>query len=73
LALKGRTEYFKDKEKFLREKVDVVVNADETFLLFHPFGNQLVAPTGVKHVGTVVQADNEKFGATVLIACVYKT
>jgi len=56
------------REKFLSEKVDVVVNADETFLLFHPLGDRLVAPTGVKRVGTVVQADNEKFGATVLIA-----
>jgi hypothetical protein len=61
------------REKFLSEKVDVVVNADETFLLFHPLGDWLVAPTGVKSVGTVVQADNEKFGATVLIACEYKT
>ena len=61
------------REKFLSEKVDVVVNADETFLLFHPLGDRLVAPTGVKRVGTVVQADNEKFGATVLIACEYKT
>ena len=30
------------REKFKAEKVDVVVNADETFLLFHPFG----APSG---------------------------
>jgi hypothetical protein len=61
------------REKFKAEKVDVVVNADESFLLFHPFGECLVAPTGVKHVGTAVQVDNEKWGATVMIACKYKT
>ena len=61
------------REKFRMEKVDVVINADETFLLFHPLGERLVAPTGVKRVGTVVQADNEKLGATVMIACEYKT
>jgi hypothetical protein len=61
------------RERFQTEKVDIVINADETFLLFHPFGERLVAPTGVKRVGTVVQADNEKWGATVMIACEYKT
>jgi hypothetical protein len=61
------------REKFKAEKVDVVVNADETFLLFHPFGERLLAPTGVKRVGTAVQVDNEKWGATVMIACEYKT
>jgi hypothetical protein len=42
---------------FLKEDVDVVINADETFLLFHPFGQRLIAPTGVKQVGSVVQVD----------------
>ena len=46
---------------FLKEDVDVVINADETFLLFHPFGQRLIAPTGVKRVGSVVQVDNEKW------------
>lgn len=58
---------------FLKEDVDVVINADETFLLFHPFGQRLIAPTGVKRVGSVVQVDNEKWGATVMIACEFRT
>ena len=61
------------REKFTMENVDVVVNADETFLLFHPFGDKLIAPTGIKRVGTAVQVDNEKWGATVMIACEYRT
>jgi hypothetical protein len=61
------------RETFSRENVDVVVNADETFLLFHPFGERLIARTGVKRVGSVAQVDNEKFGATVMIACEYRT
>ena len=51
---------------FSRENVDV--NADETFLLFHPLGQRLIAPTGVKHVGTALQVDNKKWGATIMIA-----
>jgi hypothetical protein len=47
------------RDKFSAENVDVVVNADETFLLFHPFGEKVIAPTGMK--------------ATVLIACEYQT
>ncbi len=46
------------REKLRDEKVDVIINADEMFLLFHPFGERLIAPTGVKRVGTVVQPDN---------------
>ena len=61
------------RDKFSAENVDVVVNADETFLLFHPFGEKVIAPTGMKRVGSAVQVDNEKFGATVLIACEYQT
>jgi hypothetical protein len=61
------------RERFRANNVDVVVNADETFLLFHPFGEKLLAPVGVKCVGTAAQVDNEKFGATVMIACEYWT
>ena len=61
------------RQRFLKEDVDVVVNADETFLLFHPFGENLIAPRGVKRVGTAMQVDNEKFGATVMIACEFRT
>jgi hypothetical protein len=53
------------------KKVDVVINADKKFLLFHPFGERLIAPTGARHVGSVVQVDNKKFRAAVMkmIAC----
>ena len=61
------------RKTFSSENVDVVVNADETFLLFHPLGQRLIAPTGVKRVGTALQVDNEKWGATVMIACEYRT
>jgi len=61
------------RAKFRAEDVDVVVNADETFLLFHPFGDKLLAPTGIKRVGSAVQVENEKWGATVMIACEYRT
>jgi len=60
-------------EKIRVEDVDVIVNADKMFLLFHPFGDKLLAPTGAKHVGLAVQVDNEKWGATVMIACKYRT
>ena len=73
LANKIRGERGKGRDKFSAENVDVVVNADETFLLFHPFGEKVIAPTGMKRVGSAVQVDNEKFGATVLIACEYRT
>jgi len=59
------------QKTFSRENIDVVVNADETFLLFHPLGQRLIAPTEVKHVGTALQVDNEKWGATIMIACEY--
>jgi hypothetical protein len=61
------------REKFRAEDVDVIMNADETFFLFHPFGDKLLAPTGIKRVGSAVQVDNEKWGATVMIACEYRT
>jgi len=61
------------RSTFLKEKVDVVINADEAFLLFHPFGQRLIVPTGIKRVGSVVQVDNEKWGAMVMIACEYRT
>jgi hypothetical protein len=59
--------------KFREEYVDAVVNADKTFLLCHPFCEKLIAPTGIKHVGSTVQVDNEKWGATVMIACEFHT
>jgi hypothetical protein len=61
------------RKKFKDKDVDVVINADETFLLFHPFGEKLIAPPGIKRVGSAVQVDNEKWGATVMIACEFWT
>jgi hypothetical protein len=61
------------QERFCSNNVDVVVKADETVLPFHPSGEKLLAPVGVKHVGMVAQVDNEKFSATVMIACEYWT
>jgi len=58
---------------FMKEDVDVVIKADETFLLLHPFEQRLIALTGVKLVGSVAQVDNEKQGATVMIACKHRT
>jgi hypothetical protein len=53
---------------FKNEKVDVVINADETFVLFHMKDTRLIVPQGIKRVGTSTQVDNEKMGATVLIS-----
>jgi predicted ATP-dependent Lon-type protease len=57
---------------FKDENVDVVINADETFVLFHMQDHKLIVPTGMKRVGTAAQVDNDKVGATVLIACEFK-
>lgn len=61
------------RNQFYKAKVDVVINADETFVLFHMQDHKLIVPTGIKRVGTAAQVDNEKVGATVLIACEFKT
>ena len=58
---------------FRNENVDIVINADETFVLFHMLDGRLIVPTGVKRVGTAAQVDNEKMGATVLIPCEFRT
>jgi len=71
--LKAESNSERIRQKFKDENVDMVINADETFLLFHPFGEKLIAPTGIKRVGSAVQVDNEKWGATVMIACEFRT
>jgi hypothetical protein len=58
---------------FKNEKVDVVINADETFVLFHMKDTCLIGPQGIKRVGTSTKVDNEKMGATVLISCEFRT
>jgi len=61
------------RTQFKAANVDVVVNADETFVLFHMQDHKLIVPTGIKRVGTAAQVDNDKVGATVYIACEFKT
>ncbi len=61
------------RNQFHKAKVDVVINADETFVLFHMQDHKLIVPTGIKRVGTAAQVDNEKVGVTVLISCEFKT
>jgi hypothetical protein len=70
----------KSKENALRictlfkaEGIDVVINADKTFVLFHMKDNHLIVPRGMKRVGTAAQVHNDKMGATVLISCEFWT
>ena len=46
--------------------VDVVTNADQTFVLFHPKKKQVVAPQDVKHVGGKMKSNN-KTGFTLMV------
>jgi hypothetical protein len=71
--MKAKMNSARIRKKIKDEDVDVVINADETFLLFHPFGEKLIASTGIKRVGSAVKVDNEKWGATVMIACEFRT
>jgi len=56
----------KSKENTLRictlfkaENVNVVINADKTFVLFHMKENCLIVPTDMNRVGTATQVHNE--------------
>jgi len=71
--VKAEANAFKIRNAFKDAKVDVVINADETFVRFHSLSNKLIAPTGTKRIGTAAQVDNEKCGATVMVACEYRT
>ena len=51
---------------FLKEKVEVVLAADETFLKFHEKDDNLLVPRGVKRVGTASKID-EKDGCTLMV------
>lgn len=53
------------RDKFKKEDVDVVLGADETFIRFHEAADKVIAPTGVKRVGTSIKTD-DKSGCTVL-------
>ena len=37
---------------FKEEKVDIIINADETFVLFHMQSDHVIVPKGIKQVGT---------------------
>ena len=71
--IKAESNAARIRAQFLEEDVDVVINADETFVLFHMQDNRMIVPTGIKRVGSAAQVDNDKIGATVLIACEFKT
>jgi len=58
---------------FKAENVEVVINADETFVLFHMKENRLIVPQGVKRVGPSTQVNNEKMGAAVHFSCEFQT
>jgi hypothetical protein len=70
--MKAETNTARIRTLFL-EDVDVVVNADEAFVLFNMQEHRLIVPTGIKRVGSAAQVDNDKVGATALIACELKT
>lgn len=53
------------RETFLKENVDVVIAADETFIRFHEAYDKVIAPRGEKRIGSAAFAD-EKAGCTVL-------
>ena len=51
-----------------KNKVDVVVTADQTFLKLLLAKEQLLVPTGIRRVGTSVQGDDERKGVTLILA-----
>lgn len=53
------------RHKFKMEDVDVVLGGDETFIRFHEAVDKVIAPTGVKRVGSSIKTD-DKSGCTVL-------
>ena len=56
------------RDTFFIEKLDVEIALDETFILFRPTDDRIVAPTGVQRVGTTNPIDNDKMGLTVVVA-----
>jgi len=48
------------RNKFKNEDVSVVVAADESFLRFHESSSELLAPKGVKRVGTAIKRNEKK-------------
>lgn len=57
--------------KLLREaNVDVVINADQTFLKYYPEMDMVLAPTGAKRIGGKINV-NEKAGITCMVSADY--
>ena len=52
---------------FLEGKVDVVINADQTFVNFLPEAQYVLAPKGAKRIGGKIKGD-EKSGFTLMVA-----
>ncbi len=46
--MKAESNAARIRAQFLEEDVDVVINADETFVLFHMQDHRLIVPTGIK-------------------------
>jgi hypothetical protein len=59
-------------KRFKDEEVDVVLNADQTFVNFYMEETEVVAPTGIKRVGGRVKAEVKK-GFTAMVAVNLKT
>ena len=56
------------RTKITSEEYDVVINADEIFLFFLHDETHVIAPTGIRRVGSNVNPDNDKLGMTVMIS-----
>jgi hypothetical protein len=66
---KEAEENIEEIRKVLREaEVDIVVNADHTFLRFYPEQEYVLAPTGCKRVGGKRIKTDEKAGCTLMVS-----
>ena len=55
------------REKMRKAEVDVVVNADQTFVHFYPENDKVLAPTGSRRVGGKIKAD-KRAGFTFMVS-----
>ena len=60
------------QKRFKEENVDVVINADQTFVNFFMEETEVVAPKGIKRVGGKVKVEVKK-GFTLMVACNLET
>ena len=56
------------QKRFKEEEVEVVLNADQTFVNFFMEEKEVVAPVGTKRVGSKIKADVKK-GFTFMVTC----